>query len=114
MSFCEQQLRCYEQMAPLTERMLALARSDQWASLGPLEAEFSALAVQVKRLEECGCCGHEWLGRGAELHAIIQANHQAVRALVLPEMARLAASLRSMEWQQSLQNTYSRSDCALL
>jgi flagellar protein FliT len=114
MSFCERQLHCYEQMAPLTERMLALARSEQWAALGPLEAQFSALAEQVRLLEDCGCCGDHWFGRGAELHATIQANHEAVRALVLPEMARLAASLRSMEWQQSLQNAYSRPDHALL
>lgn len=104
MSAGEQQLRCYEELAPLTERMLALARSEHWAGLGPLEARFSALSEELSRLPSCGAQWHE---RCSQLHARIQANHDALRQIMVPELARLAAGLRSMEWQQSLQSAYS-------
>ncbi len=136
MSPSEMQMRCYEEMAPLTERMLDLARGAQWAGLGPLEARFSALADELRQIppqdlarepedsflmqaagaEPSQAPGDaartltpdEWRRRRAQLHARIQSNHRALRALVMPELARLAASLRSMEWQQSLQSTYSQ------
>lgn len=106
MSACEHEQRCYEEMAPLTERMLALARSDHWAGLGPLEERFSALAAQLSRLQPCAG-DPAWLERRRLLHARIQDNHLALRQIILPEMARLATAMRSMEWQQSLQSAYS-------
>lgn len=113
MNGCTQQMRCYEEMAPLTERMLALARSAQWAGLGPLEARLSELAEQLGRMPPCELREDERL-RCAQLHQRIQANHQALRQILLPELCRLAAALRSMEWQQSLHSTYSRPGAARL
>lgn len=117
MSPCEQQMRCYEEMLPLTEHMLVLARGEQWAGLGPLEARFSALADELRQLPPCDPVltpAEGWPQRRAQLHARVQANHGALREIILPELARLAAALRSMEWQQSLHQAYSQPGRALL
>ena len=40
-------MHCYEQIAPLTEKMLLLARSKQWAALPALEAQYSAINCEM-------------------------------------------------------------------
>ena len=94
--------------------MLALARSAQWSGLGPLEGEFSALVGRLRGLRPCSGLDADTARRLRHLHARVQANHGALHRLVQPELARLTAAIRGMQWQQSLHDTYSQPGRALL
>ena len=44
-------MHCYEQISPLTERMLELARAGQWGALPALEAQYSETVDRLRVIE---------------------------------------------------------------
>lgn len=111
MSTHSEVMHCYEQMASLTERMLLLARTDQWSGLAELEASYSAWIDHLRLLTADGAgpqLDEAQRERTRLLLGRIQGRHLAVCELVAPKVAHLRAVLRSLEWQTNLHSAYSQ------
>lgn len=107
-------MHCYEQIAPLTERMLILARSGQWGALPALEAQCSDMVDRLKLIEPLKTLDEAQSARKYQLLGRINSNHAEICNIVMPQLAQLMAVLKSLELQQSLQQAYSRTDEPLL
>jgi flagellar protein FliS len=55
-------MHCYEQIAPLTERMLVLARAKQWGELPQLEGQCSSMVERLKDIEPLSIAGRGAIG----------------------------------------------------
>ena len=106
-------MHCYEQIAPLTEKMLLLARSKQWAALPALEAQYSEMVDHLQAVETLEILDGEQLARKYKLLGRILANHDEVRNCVMPQLALLGDALKSLERQENLYKAYGQSNDAL-
>lgn len=97
---------CYEQIAPLTGRMLALARAGDWDGLVALGHEFRACAERLKGLALPAPLEPAQLMRKHDLLSRILADDAAIRDLVTPELAQLSSLLGNMHRQQHLNHAY--------
>lgn len=117
MSTHSEVMHCYEQIAPLTERMLCMARSSQWGGLPALEAQFSDMVAHLQCIEnpegQSVPLDEAQSARKLQLLRRINANHVAISGLVMPHLAQLAGALRSLEWQDSLHKAYHQGSHAL-
>ena len=104
----------YEQIAPLTERMLLMARAGQWGGLPELEAQYSAAVDRLRVIEPLEILSGEQTSRKAHLLVRLKANHEGICRLLAPQLARLGAVLRSIEAQQNLHLAYRQTDDANL
>ena len=101
-----QALMTYQAMAGLTEQMVEAASSSDWERLALLEHECAACVRQLKESEPVGAM------QGAEREQKVQAirtmlaHDRAVRDLVSPWMARLAALLNNGETERRLTRAY--------
>ncbi len=107
-------LHCYEQLAPLTERMLLLARSKEWGALPALEAQYSEMVNRLQPLEALETLDEAQSARKYQLLARIIANHKEISGCVMPQLATLGDALKSLEQQESLQQAYGRTNDAHL
>ncbi len=105
-------MHCYEQIAPLTERMLLLARTGQWAGLPALEAQYSDTVDRLKAIEALELLSDAQSARKFQLLTRIKANQAGIHDTVVPQLARLGTVLRSLEAQQKLHHAYGRRDDA--
>jgi len=103
-------MHCYEQIAPLTERMLLLARIGQWAGLPMLEAQYSYTVDRLKLVEPVEILSEAQSARKFQLLQRITSNHDAIHTMVMPQLTRLTAILRSLEQQQDLHQAYGQTD----
>ncbi len=110
MSTHSEVMHCYEQIAPLTERMLCMARSGQWSGLPALEAQFSDMVTHLQHIEspegQSLPLDEAQSDRKLQLLRRINANHLALSDLVMPHLAQLSGVLKSLEWQESLHKAY--------
>lgn len=117
MSTHSEVMHCYEQIAPLTERMLCMARSSQWGGLPALEAQFSDMVAHLQRIESPQAQGvaldEAQSARKLQLLRRINANHAAICGLVMPHLAQLSGALKSLEWQDNLHKAYHQGGHAL-
>jgi len=97
---------CYEQLAPLTGRMLVLARAGDWDGLVTLGHEFRASVERLKGLEQPVPLEPWQLMRKQSLLSRILADDAAIRDLVTPELAQLSSLLGNMHRQQHLNHAY--------
>lgn len=97
---------CYERIAPLVARMLALARVGNWDALMTLETQFRADIERLKVMDSTDALDQMQLERKHLLLKGILADDAEIRNLISPQMARLGALLGSMHQQQNLQQTY--------
>lgn len=108
MSSQSEVMHCYEQIAPLTERMLILARTGQWGELPALEAQCSDTVDRLKAIKPLETLDESQLTRKYQLLGRIRANHDKIFKLVMPQLTELGSRLKSMERQHSLYQTYGR------
>jgi len=99
-------MQCYEQIAPITERMLILARTGQWGELPALEAQNSDMVDRLKAIEPMATLDESQVARKYQLLGRIHANHDAIFKLVVPQLTELGAVLKNMVCQHSLDETY--------
>ncbi|MGB4360068.1 MAG: flagellar protein FliT [Rhodoferax sp.] len=113
MSTQSEVMHCYEQIAPLTERMLMLARTKQWGVLPALEAQCSDMVERLMAIEDQETLDAAQSGRKYRLLSRINANYAEIRSMVLPQLARLGAVMKHQSLLHNLQQTYGRKDDAL-
>lgn len=108
MSSQSEEMHCYEQIALLTERMLIPARAGQWGALPALEARCSDMVDRLKAIaiEPLKMLDESQSVRKYQLLGRINSNLAEIRGIVMPQMVRLGAVLKSLELQQRLQKTY--------
>lgn len=99
-------MHCYEQIAPLTERMLLLARTKQWGALPALEAQYSGMVDRLKVIEPLETLDEAQAARKYQLLSRITANSTEIFGMVMPQLTKLVTLMQSLEQQQSLQRTY--------
>ena len=103
-------MHCYEQIAPITERMLMLAQSGLWGELPALEAQQSAMVDRLKAIEPNETLNESQKVRKYQLLGRIMANQDEIRNLVMPQLVELGLVLKNMASQQLLQQAYGRSN----
>lgn len=106
MSTQSEVMHCYEQITSITERMLLLAATVQWAALPLLELQYSETVERLKVIEPLEILLEEQLKRKFQLLQRIISNHANITAAVLPQLNRLGDILQSLEQQQDLHNAY--------
>lgn len=99
-------MHCYEQIAPLTERMLLLARTKQWGALPALEAQYSGMVDRLKVIEPLETLDEAQAARKYQLLSRITANSTEIFGMIMPQLTKLVTLMKSLEQQQSLQRTY--------
>ena len=114
MSSQSEVMHCYEQIAPLTERMLILARAKQWGDLPVLEGQYSKLVERLKAIESLGALDEAQSARKYALLGRISANTGEIFGMVMPQLARLVSVMKSLERQRSLHEAYGQTDDAYL
>lgn len=102
-------MHCYEHIAPLTERMLLLARTKQWGALPALEAQYSGMVDRLKVIEPLETLDEVQAARKYQLLSRITANSTEIFGMVMPQLTKLVTLMQSLEQQQSLQRTYGQS-----
>jgi flagellar protein FliT len=99
-------MQCYEQIAPLTDRMLVLARSGQWGDLPALEAQNSNMVDRLKAIEPIEELNESQSARKYQLLSRITANQAEIAGIVMPQLIKLGAVLKNLSVQHSLNQTY--------
>jgi flagellar protein FliT len=107
-------MHCYEQIAPLTERMLILARAKQWAELPQLEGQCSSMVDRLKDIEPLSSLDEAQSARKYALLTRISANCNEIYNMVMPQLAKLIGVMKSLEQQRSLHKAYGQPDDAHL
>ena len=106
-------MHCYEQIAPLTERMLILARTKQWAELPALEAQYSGMVDRLREIEPLHVLDEAQLARKYQLLSRITANSNEIFGMVMPQLTKLVQVMQSLEQQQSLRRAYGQGNALL-
>ena len=101
-------MHCYEQICPLTERMLELARAGQWGELPVLEEQCSATTDQLRVIEPLMALDEAQAERKYRLLSRINSNYAEISSIVMPQLIQLGDMLRNLEQQQSLHLAYSQ------
>ena len=114
MSSQSEVMHCYEQIALLTERMLMLARTGQWGALPALEAQCSDTVDRLKAIEPQETLDEWQSARKYRLLSQINSIYTDIRSIVMPQLAKLGAVMKSLELRQSLHKAYGQADDALL
>jgi len=99
-------MHCYEQIASLIERMLALARTGQWGALPALEQQYSDTVDRLKIIEPVMALDAAQSARKYPLLGRITANHAEIASLLMPQLVQLRGVLNSLEQQQGLHKAY--------
>jgi flagellar protein FliT len=107
-------MHCYEQIAPLTERMLILARAKQWGELPQLEGQYSSMVERLKDIEPLSTLDEAQSARKYLLLSRISANSTEIFGMVMPQLAKLVGVMKSLELQRSLHKAYGQPDDAYL
>lgn len=114
MSSKSEVMHCYEQIAPLTEEMLRLARAGQWGALPALEAQYSDTVDRLRVIEPLMTLDEAQSARKYQLLSRINSNHTEIASIVMPQLVRLGSVLKSLEQQQSLHKAYGQGNNATL
>ena len=102
----EHNLEVYEAVGQITDRMLAAARGGEWEQLTELESQCSALVAQLAATGETVPLALDGRARKVRIIQKILADDRAIRDLVSPWMADLAARLNSTSTSRKLTTTY--------
>lgn len=97
---------CYEQIAPLTGRMLALARAGDWDGMLLLGQQFRSFVERLKDIEMDKPLDASQLARKQSLLSRILADDAEIRDIITPELAQLSSLLGNMHRQQHLNHAY--------
>jgi flagellar protein FliT len=97
-----QVLCCYEQLAPLTERMLVQARRREWGALPELEEQCSQIVERLRVVEQHEALDRFQLTQKRRLLSRIRSNRDEIHKIVAPQLLRLGDVLHSMQRQRQL------------
>lgn len=103
-------MHCYEQIAPITERMLMLARVRHWGELPALEAQQSALVDRLRVIEASETLSEAQTARKYQLLGRITTQQAEINSIVMPQLRELGLILKNMASQQLLQHAYGQSN----
>lgn len=103
-------MHCYEQIAPLTERMLLLVRTRKWGELPALEAQYSGFVNRLKEIEPLSTLDEAQSARKYQLLSRITANSNEIFGMVVPQLAKLVTVMQTLEQQQTLKRAYGQGD----
>ena len=103
-------MHCYEQIAPITESMLRLARSGHWGELPPLEEQQSGMVDRLMEIEPTETLNEAQVARKYQLLGRITAYQAEIQSIVVPQLMKLGMVLKNMASQQLLQQAYGRTD----
>lgn len=103
-------MHCYEQIAPITERMLMLAQLRQWGELPALEAQQSALVDRLREIEAGETLSEAQTARKYLLLGRITAQQAEINGIVMPQLRELGLILKNLASQQLLQHAYGQSN----
>ena len=105
-------IHCYEQIAALTEHMVALARAANWEELTAVELQFSARVAYLKTIEQgpdaVDALDASQLAHKHRLLKRILADDAEIRDNISPKLAQLSALMGSLKRQQALNQAYGR------
>lgn len=101
---------CYERMAPITGRMLALARAGDWDAMAVLQEEFQSCVERLKTLAPAHVPDQSQLAQKQLLLERILANDAEIRDLATPQFARLSALMDNLRLQQNLHRAYVKAE----
>lgn len=96
----------YEQIAPLTERMLALARDRHWGELPQLEEQQSSMVDRLREIEPLESLNEAQVARKYQLLVWINGCQAEIYSLLMPQLRELGKTIRSLASQQLLLKTY--------
>jgi len=99
-------LDIYQEIATLTDDMLAAARAGDWGVVLACGQRYCASVEQLRRIDPVTPLDHAGREAKYELLVRILENDAATRDLAVPQMARLSDLLGRMKRQQSLLSTY--------
>jgi flagellar protein FliT len=99
-------LEVYEAVGQLTDRMLAAARGGEWDQLTELEHQCSALVTSLATARNSTPLALDARDRKVKIIQKILADDRAIRDLVSPWMAELAARMNSSSTSRKLTTTY--------
>lgn len=102
----EHNLELYEAVGLLTDRMLAAARAGEWDQLTDLEGECSALVARLAAINDAAPLAVDSRARKVKIIQKILADDRAIRDLVSPWMAELAARMNSSSTSRKLTTAY--------
>lgn len=102
----EQNLELYEAVAQMTDRMLAAAHAGEWDQLTVLESECSALVARIAAVNDAVSLPVDSRVRKVKIIRRILADDRAIRDLISPWMAELAARINSSSTSRKLTTTY--------
>lgn len=112
MGYQSEVIHCYEQIAAVTEHMVALARAASWEELIAVELQFRAHVAYIKTIEErldaADTLDASQLAHKHRLLKRILADDAEIRDNISPKMAQLSALMGSLKRQQSLNQAYGR------
>lgn len=103
-------MHCYEQIAPITERMLMLAQTGHWGDLPALETQQSLMVERLREIEPLESLNESQTARKYQLLGRITASQAEIQSLVMPQLMKLGSIIRNMASQNLLQQTYGQSN----
>lgn len=99
-------LEVYEAVGQITDRMLAAAQGGEWDRLTELEHQCAALLASLPAAGTSAPLALDGRARKVQIIQKILADDRAIRDLVSPWMAELAARLNSASTSRKLTTTY--------
>ncbi|MFC5475975.1 flagellar protein FliT [Paraherbaspirillum soli] len=99
-------MHCYEQIAPLTGRMLELAREGDWDGLMTVEQQVRTCVERVKEITPVAALDQSQLAHKHRLLSKILADDAEIRDLITPKMKQLSALLGNLVRQQHVNQVY--------
>lgn len=86
----------YEQVAALTDRMLALARTRQWGGLPALEEQLSDMMAGLQAMESRQALNAAQSARKCRLLYVINSNQYKISSLIQPQLDGLGARVKGL------------------
>lgn len=108
MSSQSEVIHCYEQLLPLSARMLTLAKAKEWGALPELETKCSVLIERLKVIKPLEQLDEEQRLYTYRLLGRLLADREAIVSIIGPQVAQLGATLESMQRSHGLQQAYSQ------
>lgn len=96
----------YEQIAPLTERMLELARNRHWGELPQLEEQQSSMVDRLREIEPLESLNEAQVARKYQLLVWINGCQAEIYSILMPQLRELGRTIKGLTSRQLLMKTY--------
>ena len=106
MSVNSEVVHCYERLATITARMLALSRQEEWGELPALETLCSALVQRLKEIEPDTELSSEQRDVVRNSLVSVRRDQDEVIRLVKPQLRQLLTGIASLQARANLGKAY--------